>query len=182
MTRRAGLAAAAGVLASTILGAQTAAPAPKPVRTPGAAKRPAPPLDFTGTWDLDAKASRGVTGQMEDAVLQVRQNGNRIWIEAIESRSTRLTAEEIIVDGQPYEKAIGAGKKGTLEAAWGKDGKSLWLQVIVATDDNPAAASQRMIWQLEDGGRTWTRKTRTIQPDGSKDTYLVFRKREPKKK
>ena len=39
-----------------------------------------------------------------------------------------------------------------------------------------------MIWKLEDGGKTWTRQTRTLQPDGSKDTFLVFRKREPKKK
>jgi hypothetical protein len=181
MTRRAVLAAAFGALAAAILVAQTATPAPKPARTPGKAKRSAPPLDFTGIWELDPAASRGVTKQMEDAVLQVRQNGNRIWIEAIESPSPRITAEEIVVDGQVYEKALGAGKKGTLEAAWGNDGKSLWLQAVVATDENPVAATQRMIWRLHDGGKTWTRQTRTLQPDGSRDTFLVFRKRELKK-
>ncbi len=182
MSRRALLAAAAGVLAAALLAAQAAAPAPTaPAKPKPKAKSSAPPLDFTGIWVLDPAASRGVTKQMEGAVLQVRQNGNRIWIEAVENPRTRITAEEILVDGQVYEKALGAGKKGTLEAAWGKDRQSLWLQAVVSTDEEPVAATQRMIWRLQDGGKTWTRQTRTLQPDGSKDTFLVFRKRETKK-
>lgn len=181
MTRRAWLASVWGVFVAALLTAQTAAPSP--TQPPKAkAKRSGPPLDFTGIWELDPNASKGVTTQMQGAVLQVRQNGNRIWIEAIEQNRPRITAEEIVVDGQVYEKALGAGKKGTLEAAWGKDGKSLWMQAVVGTDEEPVAATQRMIWRLEDGGKTWIRQTRTLQPDGSKDTFLVFRKREPKKK
>jgi photosystem II stability/assembly factor-like uncharacterized protein len=38
-----------------------------------------------------------------------------------------------------------------------------------------------MIWRLQDGGKTWTRQTRTIQVDGARDTFLVFRKRAAKK-
>ncbi len=182
MTRRAMPAAAVGVFAAAFLAAQAAPGPTSPPKPKPKVQSSAPPLDFTGIWELDPTASRGVTKQMEGAVLQVRQNGNRIWIEAIESKRPSLTAEEIVVDGQVYEKALGAGKKGTLEAAWGKDGKSLWLQAVVGTDENPVAGTQRMIWTLEDGGKTWIRKTRTLQPDGSKDTFLVFRKREAKKK
>ena len=119
---------------------------------------------------------------MEGAVLEVRQNGNRIWIEPIEGPGPNIAAEEIVVDGRLYEKALGAGQKGTLEAAWGKDGQSLWLQAVVRTEETPDAARQRMIWRLRDGGKTWTRQTRTLQPGGAKDTFLVFRKRETAKK
>jgi hypothetical protein len=191
MRRRAVLAAGC-ILAAAALAAQTATPAPKPVRTPGSAdspkrsakakKKSGPPLDFTGVWVLDAQASSGVGPNMEQAVLSVRQNGNRIWIEQIETNRLNILAEEIVVDGKLYEKSLGRGQKGTLEAAWGKDGTSLWLQAVARTDENPTAAMQRMIWRLRDGGKTWTRQTRTIQPGGAKDTFLVFRKREGKTK
>jgi hypothetical protein len=164
--------------------AQTPAPSPKPPRTPKA-KAPAPSkpmLDFTGVWVLDAEASTGVAPQMENVVLRVRQNGNRIWIEQIESNARMVLSEQIVVDGQKYEKGLGAGQKGTLEAAWGNDGTSLWLQAIAATEANPTAAVQRMVWRLRDGGKTWTRQTMTIQPDGTKETFLIFRKREAGKK
>ncbi len=186
MRGRAALVAACGILAAAVLAAQSPAPtsAPRPARTPAKTKKARPPLDFTGTWVLDPAASQGVSKQMEGAVLQVRQNGNRIWIEPIEGEGARpnIAAEEIVVDGRLYEKALGAGQKGTLEAAWGKDGTSLWLQAVVGTDETPDAARQRMIWRLRDGGKTWTRQTRTLQPGGAKDTFLVFRKREPVKK
>ena len=139
-------------------------------------------MDFTGVWVLDAKASTGVAPQMQDVVLNVRQNGNRIWIEQLESQSRMILSEQIVVDGQKYEKGLGGGQKGTLEAAWGNDHTSLWLQAIAAAGDNPNGAVQRMIWRLRDDGKTWTRQTRTIQPDGVKDTFLVFRKRETPKK
>jgi hypothetical protein len=164
--------------------AQTTAPSPKapakPARTPKASAKP--PLDFSGIWVLDAAASQGVAPQMQNVVLQVRQNGNRIWIEQIESNARMILSEEIVVDGKMYEKSLGAGQKGTLEAAWGKDNASLWLQAIAPAEGNPNAAIQRMIWKLSDGGQTWTRQTRTIQPGGTKDTFLVFRKREAQKK
>jgi hypothetical protein len=179
---RAALAAACGVLAAAVLAAQSPTAVPQPVRTPAKTKKARPPLDFTGIWVLDPKASQGVAKQMEEAVLQVRQNGNRIWIEPIENHGLKIASEEIIVDGRLYEKSLGAGQKGTLEAAWGKDGQSLWLQAVVGTDETPDAARQRMIWRLRDGGKTWTRQTRTLQPGGARDTFLVFRKREEPKK
>ena len=154
---------------------------PKTPKTPKGAKIK-PPLDFSGVWVLDAAASQGVAPQMENVVLQVRQNGNRIWIEQIESYARMIVSEEIVVDGKRYEKSLGAGQKGTLEAAWGKDNESLWLQAIAPDEENPVAGIQRMIWKLEDGGKTWTRQTRTIQPNGTKDTFLIFRKREAPKK
>jgi hypothetical protein len=168
---------------STPAPAATAAPAPKPKRTAKPGKPVAPPLDFSGVWVLDESASRGVGPTMHGAVLSVRQNGNHIWIEPIERKEPLLLAEEIVVDGRKYEKGLGPtrGRKGTLTADWGKERDSLWLQVEAADEDGQPAGYQRGIWRLRDKGTVWTRQTRTITKEEVKDTFLVFRKREPKK-
>ena len=184
--RRAFAAAAAMVLGAEVLLGQVApTPPPAPRATENSPKPPKGakakvPLDFTGIWVLDPEASTGVAPQMASAVLQVRQNGNRIWIEQIEAPERQILSEQIVVDGQKYEKSLGAGQKGTLEAAWGNDGASLWLQAVAGKEGDPASAVQRMIWRLREGGKIWTRQTMTIQPSGTKETFLVFRKREKK--
>ena len=122
---RRALALAAAILVGAATGAaQTPAPAPstpRPARTPKAKAAAKPPLDFSGVWVLDTAASSGVSPQMENAVLQVKQNGNRIWIEQIETPQRNILSEQIVVDGEKYEKSLGHGMKGTLEAEWGKD-------------------------------------------------------------
>jgi hypothetical protein len=177
------------VLRRTVLAALLAAPlsaqvappadAPNAARTPGKAQNARPPLDFSGVWVLDAKASRGAPSHMTEAVLSVRQDGNKIWIEPIEQKRPYLLSEQIVADGRPYEKAVGAKQKGTVTAGWAKDNRSLWLQVVAGTAEEPVGA-QRMVWRLEDGGKTWIRQTSSIQPNGTKETLLVFRKREKK--
>lgn len=150
-------------------------PSPRPARKPQAAKAPHTPLDFTGTWELDAKASHGVVPAMENAALKVHQNGNRIWIEPLGTALGKLQSEEIVVDGQPYEKRLGK-EKGTVLAKWGND-ESLWIEAVIPTPQDPRAAVQRTIWRLRDFGNTWTRQTRTVSGELSKDTFYVFRRR-----
>jgi hypothetical protein len=175
--------AALALLLAGPVSAQVAPPTalPKPPRTPGKARSARPPLDFSGIWVLDAAASRGAPSHMTGAVLSVRQDGNKIWIEPIDQKRPTLLSEQIVADGQPYEKAVGPNQKGTVTAGWGKDNQSLWLQVVAGTMVEPVGA-QRTVWRLADGGKTWTRHTSSIQPNGTKETLLVFRKREAKKK
>ncbi len=175
------LLAAAALPAQTPAPTPTAKPKPKTARTP-AVKSAKPPLDFSGIWEIDVKASHGVSPQMEGAVLSVRQNGDRIWIEPIEQKRPKLLAEEIVVDGKLYEKAVGRGQKGSLQAQWGKDDQSLWLQATSGTEENPNAGVQRMVWRLRENGNVWTRQTWTAQKDGTKETFLVFRRRAAEKK
>jgi hypothetical protein len=180
--------AAAGALALAVIlaapaSAQVAPPtaAPKAAGTPAKPKSARPPLNFSGVWVLDAAASRGAPSHMAGAVLSVRQDGNKISIEPIDEKRPLLLAEQIVADGRPYEKAVGAKQKGTVTAGWGEDGRFLWLEVIAGTPEEPVGA-QRTIWRLADGGKTWTRQTTTIQAKGSKETLLVFRKRDAAKK
>jgi hypothetical protein len=177
MTRRLAFGAAMLLAAGLLSGQTTPTPGPaKPKSKPKASSAKAP-LDFTGVWVLDAEASSGVSPQMTNAVLDVRQTGNRIWIEQIGTANRGILSEQIVVDGRKYEKALGAGQVGTLESDWGKDGTSLWLQVVAGAEGEPSSAVQRMVWRLRDGGKTWTRQSKTIQPDGVRETFLVFRKR-----
>lgn len=176
--RAAQLAAAVVFGVAALLGAQ-AAP------TPTAPPQPAPkiakaPLDFSGVWELDAEQSKNVSKNMEKAVISIRQSGDRIWIEPIEQQRPWLVADEIVVDGRVYEKSIGGGKKGTVQAQWGKDKKSLWIQTSAGTEGTDSGWT-RAVWELKDGGKTWTRHTWTFSKDQRRESMLVFRKRAPKK-
>jgi hypothetical protein len=193
VTIRSGVAAAVLLCAAAAGLGQTAPPPPaptapvpapkaKPKRSAKQKETPAP-LDFSGVWVLDASASKGVSTNMEGAVLSVRQNGNHIWIEPIERKEPLLLAEEIVVDGRRYEKGVGPAKghRGTLTADWGKERESLWLQIEAAGEDGEPIGYQRAIWKLQENGTVWTRQTRTITKGEVRDTYLVFRKRDARK-
>jgi len=156
--------------------APTATPAASAARKHAAAKPPRAPVDFSGTWELDPKASQGLVTAMQDAALRVHQNGNRIWIEPIGPAIGTLQGDQIVVDGQLYEKRLGKDR-GTLLAQWGNDGTSLWMEAVIGTEQDPRAAVQRMVWRLRDFGNTWTRQTWSISGPKTKQTFLVFRKR-----
>ncbi len=180
MNRRSfGVLAAAGLAAASVLRAQAAPPTPRPTRPapPPARGAKAAPIDFSGVWDIDVDASQGLSTSMKKAVLSVRQNGSRIWIEPVEQPRPYLSADEIVVDGKLYEKAVGRGEKGTVQAQWAKDRKSLWIQTVTKSEDGVEVAFQRTQWELKDGGKTWTRRTWTVQKGESRESFLVFRKR-----
>jgi hypothetical protein len=185
VSRRGIAAAALGLaLAAGTVAAQTAPPTPaptsaKPVKK--AAKAPKAPLDFAGVWDIDLKGSRGISKNMEKAVLSVRQNGDRIWIEPIEQPKPYLSGEEIVVDGRLYEKAVGSGHKGSVQAQWGNDKQSLWIQATTTVGEPPSTAVQRTVWRLPEGGKVWTRQTWTVQNGQTRESFLVFRKRDAPK-
>ena len=177
------LLAAAAFCAAAVVRAQAAPPPTAPPRpVPKVAKAPSftphnMAVDFTGVWELDAKASKSVSKNMEKAVISIRQNGDRIWIEPIEQKRPWLVADEIVVDGKNYEKAIGGGKKGSVQAQWGKDKKSLWIQTTASTEENPDSGWTRAVWELKDGGKTWTRRTWSFSQAEKRESLLVFHKR-----
>ena len=178
-----------GTTAALVLVLELGLAAPLPA-APGAvakkrASRAAPPgahgspTDFTGIWELDAKSSSLGSPKMENAVLQVTQSGDRIWIQPLGGSRARILAEEVVVDGRTYEKTLGNKERGTLTAKWGNDAKSLWLEVVAGTDETPRAAVQRSVWRLSADRQVWVRETVTVQKDGAHQTRLVFRRQDP---
>jgi hypothetical protein len=182
VTTRTLLAAALALCAAALVGAQTAEPTPAPTVKPKSAAAARAPLDFSGIWEIDLARSKGISKNMEKAVISVRQSGDRIWLEPIEQKGPWLAADQIVVDGKLYEKALGAGRKGSVQAEWGNDKKSLWMQSTTGTDENPNAATQRSVWRLQDHGKVWTRQTWTVQTGETRESFLVFKKRAAKKK
>ncbi|MEO8432561.1 MAG: hypothetical protein ABI592_13695 [Acidobacteriota bacterium] len=171
-------------LALAVVGAAPPASSKTPgTKTRGAALVPGArggPTDFTGVWELDPKASSGGSPNMDKAVLEVTQRKNRIWIQPVEKTRETVIAEEVIVDGQPYEKALGHKNRGTLTAKWGTDAKSLWLEVVAGPEDNPRAAVQRSVWRLSEDRNVWVRETVTLQRGSTKQARLVFRRQAKK--
>ncbi|MGE5278069.1 MAG: hypothetical protein ACM3SU_13810 [Acidobacteriota bacterium] len=172
------------LLAVLLAAAAPAAPArqatPPPARRAAPAARPTPfrpPLDFTGVWVLDEKASRNVAPAMSGEILNVRQTGNEIWISPMNPSRSHLLSESIVVDGRPYEKTLGNSGKGILVAQWGTDRKSLWLEVTAGPESNPRQVVQRSIWKLSADRRTWVRQSVSIQDGKTRDATLVFRRR-----
>lgn len=163
----------------SLSGEQAAAPptaVKKPPRTPAAGR---PPLDFSGVWEIDPKVSSGGSWRMGDAVLSVKQRGNRIYIEPIESKAPRLLAEEIIADGRPYEKMLGPAGKGVVTAQWAKDGKSLLIEVTAGPPENPREAVQHSVWRLSSDGSVWVRESVSVSKGTGGRSRAVFRKRGP---
>jgi hypothetical protein len=179
MRGRAGLAAFVAAFAAAVLNAQAAPPTPRPTlpAPPPVKGAKTAPLDFSGVWEIDLDKSKGVSTSMRRAVLSVRQNGSRLWIEPIEQPRPYLSADEIIVDGKLYEKAIGRNEKGTVQAQWAKDRKSLWIQTVTTSPEGAEVAFQRSRWSLSDGGKVWTRHTWTVQKGDNRESVLVFKKR-----
>ncbi|MGE5415142.1 MAG: hypothetical protein ACM3NW_13265, partial [Syntrophomonadaceae bacterium] len=154
------------------------APPPTPTvaakkAAPGSARPARAPIDFSGTWEIDAVKSTGISTNMQGAVLSIRQNGDRIWLEPVDRSRRFLSSEEIVVDGRLYEKALGRGMKGTVQAQWAKDRKSLWIQTVTKDAEGAQVAYQRAQWALPDPD-TWTRRTWTIQQEQSRESFLVF--------
>ena len=155
---------------------------PPPATAPPATPRPGtekPPLDFTGVWVLDENASRNVSPPMHDAVLNVRQTGNQIWIAPMDPAKSHLLSESIVVDGRPYVKTLGNRGKGILTAAWGRDRKSLWLEVTAGPEENPREVVQRSEWTLSPDRRTWTRQSVSLQKGKRYQSMLVFHRQLP---
>ena len=89
-------------------------------------------------------------------------------------------AEEIVADGQPYEKSLGPAGKGVVTAQWGADGASLWIDVQAGSDPVPQRnASQRSVWKLSQDGRVWVRESVSISQGTPRQARLVFRKVSP---
>lgn len=169
-------------LSAAALAAQTAPPpnpSPAPARPsspPAGKSKPArAPIDFSGTWEIDPAQSQGISANMRGAVISIRQNGDRIWIEPVEGSKRYLSSDEIVVDGRMYEKAVGRGMKGTVQAAWARDKKSLWIQTVTKDENGTQVYYQRTEWKLRDPN-TWTRLTRTVQKNEVRDSFLVFRR------
>jgi hypothetical protein len=158
-----------------------ATPDPKPASK----HAPKPPIDFTGTWELDPKMSVNVSAPMQGAVLSVTQDGDRIWISPVQTPGktrTPILAEEIVADGRAYEKALGPAGKGLVTAGWAKDGKSLWIEVEAGPPENPRAALQRSVWKVSTDRKVWVRESVSLQKGNAKSARLVFRRKDPEKK
>lgn len=142
------------------------------------------PTDFSGIWELDEKSSSLPSRHLQNSVLEVTQKGERIWIQPLGKTRDRVLAEEVVVDGRAYEKSLGNKERGTLTARWGEEGRSVWLEVVAGTDEDPRAGVQRSVWRLSQDRNVWVRETVTMHK-GSASTQrsrAVFRRQDPGKR
>ena len=166
------LAALAGVAAGQT---QAKAQAQGPAKVAAPASSP----DFSGTWKLDPAASANVSPNMKGAVLVVEQKGDHIQVTPPRQGAGKilLAAEEIIADGQPYEKSVGGGK-AVVTARWSADRKTLELELKGTEPEKKLEMVQTSRWSLSPDGSTWLRETRTTGDGKLRTTRLVFRRQQ----
>ncbi len=172
------------LLAAFALPAGAVPEAPAPATKAAGLRRGAAggPTDFSGIWELDEKASSLPSRHLQNSVLEVTQKGARIWIQPLGKTRNRVLAEEVVVDGRTYEKSLGNKEKGTLTARWGEDGKSVWLEVVAGTDEDPRAGVQRSVWRLSQDRSVWMRETVTTHKGAAQRSRAVFRRQDPGKR
>ena len=168
--------AAAALMALALAPAAAGQPAPAPTAAPKTVARP----DFSGTWKLDEAASVNVSSNMKGAVLSVEQSGDKIRVTPLKQGpgNLRLSGDQIVADGRPYEKGVGGGK-GVLTARWSADGKALELELTGTASESGRTALQTSRWSLSEDRATWTRETRTSGGGQSRTSRLVFRRQKP---
>jgi hypothetical protein len=169
---------ASAVPAIRLIFLATAVAGAAPKTTPKPAAKP--PLDFSGVWELDLEMSLNVSDRMKGAVLSVEQKGNRIRISPAEPASgphPGILTEEIVVDGIPYEKALGPAGKRRVTAGWSPDGRSLWITVEAGSPEDPDSAVERSVWKLTEDRTVWVRESVSVSEGHTGRARLVFRKR-----
>ena len=152
----------------------------KPAKSARPPKTPAtkPPIDFSGIWELDMKASVHPNPHYEGSVLSVTQTGDHIWIQPIkQGKGTGVLGDEIVADGRGYEKGIGASGKGIVTAGWSDDRQSLWIEVKAGPADPAKGAMQRSVWKLSEDGSVWVRESVSISQGKAQSARLVFRRK-----
>lgn len=176
--------ASALLLAALALPAGVGPPAAAPAKKKAQGLRPGAaggPTDFSGIWEFDEHSS-SPSRHLKNSVLEVTQKGERIWIQPLGKTRNLVLAEEVVVDGRTYEKSLGNNQKGTLTARWGEEGRSVWLEVVAGTDEDPRAGVQRSVWRLSQDRNVWVRETATMHKGSTQTSRAVFHRQDPGKR
>lgn len=145
----------------------------------------AAPANFAGTWVLDKSKTQNLPRQWENATsvtMEIKQDEKQITIETKAEGSQfpsqpltyNLDGSESIVDMQGRMPG-----KGTLKAAWSKDGNTLELSrkqsgeingnaVTIANTDKLTLAEEEKVLKI---ART------SESPRGTQESSLVFNKK-----
>jgi hypothetical protein len=149
--------------------------------------------DFSGSWKLDAKASRNIFPTTFE--LEVDQRGDlltvtttAIYTRFIHHRRLR-TSKSLVIGGEPVrsleERTRRMGYLAawtdsiTTSARWGEDGASLVVstEFLAETAQGTHPVTSESIWRMEDGGMTLVvEERRATRDDPAPVTLFVYRR------
>jgi hypothetical protein len=153
--------------------------------TTGSAFSDAPKPNFSGTWELDAKKSEGVPGDMRQ-VMTVRQDGDRVDLEIKVSgnQGDRTSTDSYVVSGQETEfTPVLVGPAGTAKgkrvATWSADGSGFDAteQATVKNDEGTDEIKGKRAWRISPDGKTLTIEMDLAGSQGAMKSKRVFTKK-----
>src|SRR2546423_13231118 len=144
-----------------------------------------PKPNFSGMWELDAKKSEGVPGDMRQ-VMTVRQEGDRLDLEVkmTTDQSDRTLTDSYLVSGQETEftPALAGGggtAKGKRVATWSTDGSGFDVTeyATMKSDEGTDEIKGKRTWRISADGKTLTIEMDLAGSRGPIKSKRVFNKK-----
>jgi hypothetical protein len=131
----------------------------------------APPID--GTWRLDERASTNVPEAAKGVELKIVLKGRELITQRFFEGKSLGEPVSVLLDGNPVEKEIGKGQRGTIEARW-KDGGKMLEQIVRMKPPGALPVVQTTLTTFSEDGQVMTRQQTRVQGGEKTERKLVY--------
>jgi len=136
-----------------------------------------PSMPIQGEWKLEERASRNVPDTMKGIDLKITIKGNELFTQRLFEGAPVGEPLAVSLDGQPVEKELAKGQRGTIQASFKAGGKML-EQVVKMKQANLIPIVQTTLVSISEDGKVMTRVQTTAQAGSSSERILVYRRKE----
>lgn len=134
-------------------------------------------MPIAGDWKLDDRASRNIPDAMKGIDLKITMKGNELITQRLFEGAPVGDPLAVVLDGQPVEKELAKGQRGTIQAQW-KAGGKLLEQVVKMRQANLIPIVQTTLVSISEDGKVMTRVQTTDQAGNTSERVLVYRRKD----
>jgi hypothetical protein len=141
--------------------------------------------NFSGTWTLDKAKSEGLPPAIQDQVLTVKQDGDKLTIDSkmTTDQGDMNNSDVYTLDGKPADftdkRPNGVEGKGKRTAKWSADGNGIEVSEEINYDTPQGAVAVNITrkWALSADGKSLTIDMDIASPMGSQHIKRVLMKK-----
>jgi len=134
-------------------------------------------MPIAGEWKLDERASRNIPDSMKGIDLKIWVKGDELYTQRQFEGAPVGEPLSVRLDGQPVEKELVKGQRGSIQASWKAAGKLL-EQIVKMRQANLIPIVQTTLVSISADGKVMTRVQTTQQANDSSERILVYRRKE----
>jgi hypothetical protein len=141
-----------------------------------AARAAGPQMPIQGEWQIQERASKNLPDAMKGIDLRISIKGNELFTQRLFEGAPVGEPLAVTLDGNPVEKELAKGQRGTIQAQW-KAGGKLLEQVVKMKQANLIPIVQTTLVSISEDGKVMTRVQTTQQAGDSSERILVYRRK-----